>query len=46
MSTNQPAIQKLFDLLEANPELKSALIAAIKEAGEKDIKTLPQFMIF
>jgi len=46
MSTNQPAIQTLFDLLEANSELKSALIAAIKEASEKDIKTLPQFYDF
>src|SRR5689334_20482588 len=46
MPAKQPAVEKLTQLLKNNPELKSALTAAIKEADEKEIKTLSQFCNF
>jgi len=46
MAGKQPAVGKLVQLLNNKPELKSALTAAIKEANEKDIETLPRFYNF
>ena len=46
MAGKQPAVEKLVHLLNNKPELKSALTAAIKEANEKDIETLPRFYNF
>jgi len=46
MPVRQPSVDKLITLLQANPNLKTALTAAIKEANEDDIETLPQFYNF
>jgi phosphatidylserine decarboxylase len=42
----QPSVAKLIQLLDKNPDLQSALTAAIKEADEKEIQTLSQFYNF
>ena len=46
MPVRQPSVEKLITLLQANPNLKTALTEAIKEANEDDIETLPQFYNF
>lgn len=42
----QPAVEKLINFLQTNPDLKTALVSAIDEAGEKEIKTLSDFYNF
>ena len=46
MQTKQQPVQTLIELLQKNYTLKAALTLAIKEANEKDIKTLEQFYEF
>jgi len=46
MPEKQPPVEKLIQLLKNNPDLKTALSAAIKEANEKDVETLEQFYNF
>src|SRR4051812_626776 len=46
MPARQPSVEKLIALLQANPDLKAALTAALKEAGEDGIETLQQFYSF
>jgi phosphatidylserine decarboxylase len=43
MPAKQPSVEKLITLLQTNPDLKSALTAAIKEANENGIENLQQF---
>jgi hypothetical protein len=42
----QPAVEKLVNLLQKNPELKNALATAVDKANEKEIKTLNDFYNF
>lgn len=46
MPAKQPSVEKLITLLKTNPDLKTALTAAIKEAGEDGIENLQQFYNF
>jgi phosphatidylserine decarboxylase precursor len=46
MPEKQPPVEKLIQLLKNNPDLKTALSAAIKKANEKDVETLEQFFNF
>jgi len=46
MPEKQPPVEKLIQLLKNNPDLKTALSAAIKEANEKDVETLEHFYNF
>ncbi len=46
MPATQPSVEKLNTLLQENPDLKAALIAALKEAGQDGIENLRQFYNF
>lgn len=46
MEELQPRVVELMQLLEVNHELRTALTAAIQEAGEKDISSLDEFYYF
>jgi phosphatidylserine decarboxylase len=43
MNAKQPVVEKLDQLLQSNPNLRSALTEAIKEADEKEVQTVEQF---